>query len=108
MKRRKVGNMLALAILSVLSTGAMHPYQIASGLRERGKDRDMTIKWGTFYTVVGNLGKHGFIEATENARDGGRPARTVYAITDAGRAELADWLRALLAAPDPRRVAASA
>jgi DNA-binding PadR family transcriptional regulator len=100
-KRRKVGNMLALAILSTLSFEPMHPYQMASILRERNKDRDMRIKWGTFYTVVANLEKHGFIAATENARAGARPERTVYTITEAGRAEMLDWVRELLAVPEP-------
>ncbi|WP_409489429.1 PadR family transcriptional regulator [Amycolatopsis sp. cmx-11-12] len=97
MKRRKVGNLLALAILSTLVERSMHPYEIASILKARGKDRDMGIKWGSFYTVVRNLGKHGFIEAVESTRDGARPERTVYRITDAGRDEMLDWLRELLA-----------
>jgi DNA-binding PadR family transcriptional regulator len=99
-RRRKVGNMLALAILSALAFEPMHPYQMATVLRERGKDQDMTIKWGTLYTVVANLEKHGFITATESGRTGGRPERTVYAITDAGRAEMNDWVRDLLGNPD--------
>ncbi|MFI5559076.1 PadR family transcriptional regulator [Amycolatopsis japonica] len=108
MKRRKVGNLLALAILSTLNERPMHPYEMASVLKSRGKDRDMGIKWGSFYTVVGNLRKHGLIEAAESARDGARPERTVYRITDAGRDEMLDWLRELLAglAPEePRFVA---
>ncbi|HET6287990.1 MAG TPA: PadR family transcriptional regulator [Amycolatopsis sp.] len=96
MKRRKVGNLLALAILSTLNEHPMHPYEMASTLKSRGKDRDMGIKWGSFYTVVGNLRKHGFIEAVESGREGARPERTVYRITDAGRDELLDWLRELL------------
>lgn len=97
MKRRKVGNLLALAILSTLNERPMHPYEMASVLKSRGKDRDMGIKWGSFYTVVGNLRKHGLIEAAESGRDGARPERTVYRITDAGRDEMLDWLRELLA-----------
>ncbi|MFE6609809.1 PadR family transcriptional regulator [Amycolatopsis sp. NPDC057786] len=97
MKRRKVGNLLALAILSTLNERPMHPYEMASILKSRGKDRDMGIKWGSFYTVVGNLRKHGFIEAVESGRDGARPERTVYRITDDGRDEMLDWLRELLA-----------
>ncbi|MEV7554182.1 PadR family transcriptional regulator [Amycolatopsis sp. NPDC089917] len=96
MKRRKVGNLLALAILSTLNERPAHPYEMASILKSRGKDRDMGIKWGSFYTVVGNLRKHGFIEAAESGRDGARPERTVYRITDAGRDEMLDWLRELL------------
>ncbi|ANN21388.1 PadR family transcriptional regulator [Amycolatopsis orientalis] len=96
-KRRKVGNLLALAILSTLNERPMHPYEMASVLKARGKDRDMGIKWGSFYTVVGNLRKHGLIETVESGREGARPERTVYRITDAGRDEMLDWLRELLA-----------
>lgn len=103
-KRRKVGNLLALAILAVLATGRpMHPYELATVLRRTGKDRDMRIKWGSFYTVVQNLEKHGFIEATGSDREGRRPERTTYAITSAGRAELEDWLRELVAVPEPEQ-----
>jgi DNA-binding PadR family transcriptional regulator len=98
-KRRKVGNLLALAVLATLTERPMHPYELASILKSRGKERDMRINWGSLYTVVGNLEKHGFIEATGTSRQGRRPERTVYAVTDAGRAEMADWLRELLGVP---------
>jgi DNA-binding PadR family transcriptional regulator len=100
-KKRKVGNLLALAVLSVLITKPMHPYEIASFLRQTGKDQDMPFKWGSLYTVVNNLEKHGFVAADRNERQGGRPERTVYRLTDAGRAELDDWLRELVAVPEP-------
>ncbi|GAA4570179.1 PadR family transcriptional regulator [Planotetraspora kaengkrachanensis] len=99
-KRRKVGNLLALAVLSAVMERPMHPYEMASVLRERGKERDMNIKWGSFYTVVRNMEKHGLLEATESVRQGGRPERTVYRITDAGRAELVDWVRELVSTPE--------
>ncbi len=101
-KRRKVSNILALALLALLSAGhPMHPYQMINVLRRTGKERDMQIKMGSLYTVVQNLERHGFIEETGSYRHGRRPARTVYVITDAGRAELQDWLRELLAVPEP-------
>jgi DNA-binding PadR family transcriptional regulator len=99
-KRRKVGNLLALAVLSTVVQRPMHPYEMASVLRERGKDQDMKIKWGSLYTVVANLEKHGLLAATESIRQGGRPERTVYEITDAGRDELKDWVRELLGTPE--------
>jgi DNA-binding PadR family transcriptional regulator len=99
-KRRKVGNLLALAVLAVLVQRPMHPYEMASVLRARGKDDDMPIKWGSLYTVVQNLGKHGFVTATGNVRAGGRPERTIYEITPAGREELQDWVRELVANPE--------
>ncbi|MEV0712787.1 PadR family transcriptional regulator [Nocardia aurea] len=100
-KKRKVGNLLALAVLSVSVEGPMHRYEIASKLRERGKDRDMDIKWGSLYTVVQNMEKAGFLEVVGSERDGARPERVIYRITDAGRAEMSDWARELIASPQP-------
>ncbi|MBV9449668.1 MAG: PadR family transcriptional regulator [Streptosporangiaceae bacterium] len=99
-KRRKVGNLLALSLLSVLMQRPMYPYEMASVLREYGKDQAIKINWGSLYTVVQNLEKHGFIEAVQVAREGRQPERTTYRITDAGRAELHDWLRELLGEPE--------
>ena len=47
-----------------------------------------------------NLEKYGFIEALEVVREGRQPERTTYQITDAGRAELKDWLRELISVPE--------
>ncbi|MEU5258669.1 PadR family transcriptional regulator [Amycolatopsis sp. NPDC021455] len=101
MQRRKVGNLLGLAVLSVVLERPMHPYEMAAVLKERGKDADLPIKWGSLYTVVANLEKHGFIEAVESVKDGGRPERTVYRITPAGHEEFEDWVRELVGTVDP-------
>jgi DNA-binding PadR family transcriptional regulator len=102
-KPRKVANLLALAVLSTVAQRPMHPYEIASLLRARGKDEDMEIKWGSLYTVVRNLTKHGYLEVVESHRKGARPERTIYRITDAGREELRDWTYELVATPQPER-----
>jgi DNA-binding PadR family transcriptional regulator len=99
-QKRRVANPLALSVLTVVAERPMHPYEMASVLRARGKDRDMPIKWGSFYTVVRNLEKHGLIAATASTRQGARPERTVYRITSAGRAEADDWARELLGTPE--------
>jgi DNA-binding PadR family transcriptional regulator len=99
-KRRKVGNLLALALLSLLAQEPMYPYEMAQTLRARGKDRAIKINWGSLYTVVQNLEKHGFIEATSTEREGRQPERTTYRITEAGKAELMDWLRELISVPE--------
>jgi len=99
-KRRKVSNLLALSLLTLLSERPMYPYEMATQLRHRGKDNAIKVNWGSFYTVVQNLEKYGFIEAVEVAREGRQPERTTYQITDAGRAELMDWLRELLSVPE--------
>jgi DNA-binding PadR family transcriptional regulator len=94
---RPVSNLLGLAVLGVLAQRPMHRYEIATTIREQGKDTDMAVKWGSLYTVVGALERHGLVEAVETTRAGARPERTVYRITAAGRAEMADWTRELLA-----------
>ena len=99
-KRRKVSNLMALSLLSLLMERPMYPYEMASKLREYGKDQAIKINWGSLYTVVQNLEKHGFIEAVEVAREGRQPERTTYRLTDAGRDELMDWLRELLSEPE--------
>jgi DNA-binding PadR family transcriptional regulator len=99
-QRRKVGNLLALALLSLLAQQPMYPYEMAQTLRSRGKDETIKINWGSLYTVVRNLEKNGFIEAVATEREGRQPERTTYQITGQGWAELRDWLRELLSVPE--------
>ena len=98
-KRRKISNLLALSLLTLLMERPMYPYEMAATLRQRGKDEAIKINWGSLYTVVQNLEKYGFIEAVDVVREGRQPERTTYQITDAGRAELKDWLRELISEP---------
>ena len=97
--RRVVSNPLALAVLACLFEAPMHPYEMAATMRERGKENSIKLNYGSLYTVVDNLAKHGLIEAVEARREGRRPERTVYRLTDAGRTELDDWMSELLAEP---------
>jgi DNA-binding PadR family transcriptional regulator len=99
-QKRKVANLLALAVLATVVQRPMHRYEMASMMRARGKDRDMDIKWGSLYTVVQNLEKHGYLEPIGVTQQGARPQRTVYQITDAGRDELVAWTRELIAEPE--------
>ncbi len=61
----------------------------------------MDIKWGSLYTVVQNLEKHGFVEVIGSERDGARPERIIYQLTESGRAEAEDWTRELISTPEP-------
>jgi DNA-binding PadR family transcriptional regulator len=97
--RRRVGNPLALAVLSCLTERPMHPYEISTTLRSRGKEQSIKLNYGSLYSVVEALQKHGLIRTRETTREGRRPERTVYEITDAGTAELEDWLSELLSTP---------
>lgn len=97
--KRKVDNLLALAVLATVIQRPMHRYEMASVMRARGKDQDMDVKWGSLYTVVRNMEKHGLLEALGTSRQGARPERTIYGITEAGRRELVDWTRELISTP---------
>jgi DNA-binding PadR family transcriptional regulator len=99
MARRKVGNPLAFAVLGSLGERPMHPYEISTMLKARGKDQSIKVNYGSLYSVVSALEKHGFIEELETVREGNRPERTVYQITAAGQAEFSDWLTELLGTP---------
>ena len=98
-RRRKLTNPLALAVLAMLMSGPMHPYQIARLLKHRGKDDSIKIRYGSLYTVVQDLESRGFVAAQGTARAGHRPERTVYRLTNDGRAELEDRLRELISEP---------
>jgi DNA-binding PadR family transcriptional regulator len=99
-EKRKVANLMGLAVLATVVQRPMHRYEMASVMRARGKDRDMDIKWGSLYTVVQNLERNGYLETIGVTRQGARPERTVYQITDAGRDELIAWTRQLIAEPE--------
>src|SRR5215469_10183824 len=99
MTKRKVNNPLALAALACLWERPMHPYEMAATLRARGKDQSIKLNYGSLYTVVEALQQHGLIVAQETEREGRRPERTIYRLTDAGRMELIDWVSELLSTP---------
>jgi len=97
--KRKVSNLLALAVLSYLSQQPMHPYELGRSLREHGDDRSIKFNHGSLYMVIGQLTRAGFIAEQGTSRTGQRPERTVYALTDTGRGELQDWLAELVEQP---------
>lgn len=99
MSRSSLSNPLALAVLATLVEGPMHPYRITQVLRERGKEHSIRLNWGSLYSVIASLEKHGLIEATHSEREGARPERTVFAITDDGRAKALGWLRRIIEVP---------
>src|SRR5262245_45142043 len=93
-------NPLALAVLTSLYERPMHPYEIAQTLRSRAKHESIRLNYGSLYSVVAALEKRGLITARETVREGRRPERTIYEITDAGKRELTDWLSELVSTPE--------
>jgi len=92
-------NPLALAVLSCLYERPMHPYEVAQTLRHRAKHESIKLNYGSLYNVVEGLEKRGFIRVTETVREGRRPERTIYEITETGSREFIDWLSALITTP---------
>src|SRR5690349_6064424 len=99
MAKRKVSNLLALAVLSLLTERPMHPYEISSVMQMRQLSTVIKLNNSSLYSVIEALQREGLIVPVETKREGRYPERTVYATTEAGRSELLDWLRSLLGKP---------
>jgi len=96
---RKVSNPLALAVMALLYERPMHPYEMVSTMRERGKHESVRLRYSSLYSVVGALEREALISPVETVREGRRPERTVYGLTEEGRVEFLTWLRELLSEP---------
>lgn len=88
MPRDALANPIALAALGALLEQPTHPYQLTGVLAERG----VPVNRGSVYDTVDAMARAGWIEPRPTERQGARPQRTPYAITAAGRAELASRL----------------
>jgi DNA-binding PadR family transcriptional regulator len=84
---------LGVVILALLREGDMHPYEMLRLLRQRRKDRVVTIANGTFYHTVSRLEETGFLREVGVDREGNRPERTTYSLTEPGHAIVAEWVR---------------
>jgi DNA-binding PadR family transcriptional regulator len=93
---RKLANPLALAVMVLLYERPMHPYEMAATLRERRKEDSIKLRYGSLYTVIELLVREGFITPKKTTREGNRPERTIYEITDAGETEVREWMREIL------------
>jgi DNA-binding PadR family transcriptional regulator len=99
-RARATNDVIALTVLSLLREEPMHPYQIERVIRERHKSWAMG-KTRSLYHAVDHLLADGLVEPLEISREGKRPERTVYAITEAGREEQQTWLADLIQSPAP-------
>jgi DNA-binding PadR family transcriptional regulator len=96
-------NLLGTALLRLLAERPQHPYELRQRMRDEGLDRMIKVTHGALYYAVESLVKAELIAPVEVSRQGRRPERTVYEITDAGRDVVGDRLRELLStvAPEP-------
>ncbi|MGJ0390437.1 PadR family transcriptional regulator [Microbacterium sp. CGR1] len=91
---------MGVMVLALLREGDMHPYEMVRLMRSRRDERLLTITNGTLYHTVGRLQREGLIDEVGIDREGNRPERTTYTLTDAGTEALVDWLRRELSVID--------
>jgi DNA-binding PadR family transcriptional regulator len=92
---------LALTVLALLQYKPLHPYGIQRLIRQWGKDQVVNVSQRAgLYRVIDRLQDAGLIQVRETGRDHAYPERTVYEITDAGRATARTWLLEMLARPE--------
>ncbi|MGA3352963.1 MAG: PadR family transcriptional regulator [Acidimicrobiales bacterium] len=99
MARPHRNNPLALAVLICLYERPMHPYEVATTLRQRQKHESIRLNYGSLYSVVESLERRRLIAAKGTERSGRLPERTIYELTDTGRVEMHDWLTELVSTP---------
>src|SRR5262249_42597119 len=92
-------NLWSLTVLCLLRVRPMHPYEMQRRIREWHKDEFLDLKRGSLYHAIERLRRHGAIEPVETTREGRRPERTVYRLTEAGERQMLHWLQVMLARP---------
>jgi DNA-binding PadR family transcriptional regulator len=90
---------LGIASLALLVERPMHPYEMYQLLIQRAEDRVVKVRPGSLYHTVDRLARRGYVRATGTEREGNRPERTTYEVTDAGRSVLTERVSDMLANP---------
>jgi DNA-binding PadR family transcriptional regulator len=90
---------LGISVLALLREHPMHGYEMFQTLVHRHADRIVKVRPGSLYHVVDRLTEEKLIRQAATARDGKRPERVIYEITDAGAEALGDRVRELIATP---------
>lgn len=90
---------LGIASLALLAERPMHPYEMYQLLIQRAEDRVVKVRPGSLYHTVDRLARRGYVRATGTEREGNRPERTTYEITEAGRLILTERITDMLANP---------
>ena len=89
-------NPLAFSALGMLIDAPMHPYEMYQLMLARREDRVVKVSAGSLYRAVERLARDGLIVESGTERMGNRPERTVYSVTDAGRAAFDESLEEML------------
>ncbi len=90
----------ALAVLSLLRAGPLHPYGMQRLIKLWGKDQVVNVgQRANLYKTIKRLHEAGLIEVRQTERDQRYPERTVYALTTDGQRVGLRWLADMLAVP---------
>ena len=91
---------LAMAVLSLLHAGPLHPYAMQGLIKEWGKERVINVgQRANLYKTIRRLLDAGLIAVRQTERDQNYPERTVYELTEAGRQAAPAWITEMVAAP---------
>ncbi len=91
---------LAMAVLGILHLEPMHPYAIQRRIKEWGKDKVVNVgQRAQLYKTITRLQDAGLVAVRATGRDQQYPERTVYEVTDAGRAACISWIAEMIAIP---------
>jgi DNA-binding PadR family transcriptional regulator len=91
---------LATVLLALLLEEPMHAYRMQRLIKERSKDSVVNVaRTNSVYQSLDRLSRDGLIRVRDTLRAPGRPDRTVYEITERGRATLQRWLDSMLSTP---------
>jgi DNA-binding PadR family transcriptional regulator len=90
---------LAVAALALLAEGPTHPYEMYQTLVLRSEDRLVKVRPGSLYHTVDRLARQGLVRATGTEREGNRPERTTYEITEEGTLALGERVADIIATP---------
>jgi len=99
--------LIPLAALALLAERPLHPYEMQRLLHDRHMDY-AEGRTRALYRAIDELQEAGWIEPAETTREGRRPERTVYRITEEGHEALEDWLQDELERPAVEHLAFSA
>ena len=100
MPDRTPASPLALAVLSLLEVGPLHPYGLQRLIRLWGKDAVVNVgQRASLYKTIQRLERAGLVAVRLTERDQSFPERTVYELTDEGRRQGREWLEDMLASP---------
>jgi DNA-binding PadR family transcriptional regulator len=91
---------LAMAVLSLLHAGPLHPYAMQRLIKEWGKDRVVNVgQRANLYKTIRRLQEAGLVAVLQTERDSRYPERTVYELTDSGREAATEWIADMIAVP---------